>query len=68
MTVRGVLRDTRNILRDSAYSLPRKAYWLVANPFFHIEKWKGVRLAARAELTDTQLIEKYSLEKSKKTT
>jgi rhamnosyltransferase len=62
MIARGVARDTWNILHDNQYSLKRKLYWLVVNPFFHIEKWRGVRLGAQADIDDEQTFNKYSLE------
>lgn len=62
MIVRGIARDTLAIPRDGQYSFKRKAYWLVMNPFYHIEKWRGVRLAALASLDDSKAMNKYSLE------
>lgn len=66
MTVRGVARDTIRICRDPEYSFERKLYWLVVNPFFHVQKWRGVRLAALADLEDTDAAAKYSLESRRK--
>jgi rhamnosyltransferase len=66
MLVRGVIRDTRNILRDSHYSTKRKIYWLMVNPLFHIEKWRGVRLGSRIDLNNIRLSDKYSLESNRK--
>jgi rhamnosyltransferase len=65
MIVRGIVRDTRNIIRDHDYSAKRKLYWLAVNPLFHIEKWRGVRLGATAELADKDAHQKYSLEKQR---
>lgn len=65
LIVRGVVRDTRNILRDPEYSWKRKLYWLVVNPCFHIEKWRGVRVASKTALDNQQLQKVYSLEKRK---
>lgn len=65
MVVRGILRDTRNILRDHEYSTKRKVYWLAINPLFHIEKWRGVRAAALADLHDKAVLD-YSLEAKRK--
>lgn len=62
MIVRGIARDTLAIPKDNQYSLKRKMYWLVMNPFYHIEKWRGVRLAALASLDDSTAMNKYSLE------
>ena len=61
----GVLKDWVRTLRDDHYSLKRKAYWLVMNPLFHIEKWRGVRLAAKVELSDSDTISQMSLEQIK---
>ncbi len=66
MIVRGVLRDARNILRDKEYSARRKIYWLAVNPFFHIEKWRGVRRACLVDISDVASHDKYSLESNKK--
>lgn len=62
---RGVLRDTRNIIRDPQYSFKRKIYWLFVNPLFHIEKWRGVRRGANADLNDIEVLNQYSLEKKR---
>lgn len=62
MVVRGILRDTRSILRDGHYSYKRKLYWLVVNPFFHVQKWRGVRLGAQIDLDDANVHSQYSLE------
>lgn len=63
MIVRGVIRDSLRIPRDNQYSLKRKLYWLIVNPLYHVEKWRGVRLAALADTDDVKSINKYSLEK-----
>jgi len=68
MFIRGNLRDTRNTLRDKGYSFPEKLYWLMVNPFFHIEKWRGICKAIKADLDDPVIREKYSLERKKKNT
>jgi rhamnosyltransferase len=62
MVIRGGVRDTRNIIKDHNYSFKRKLYWLVVNPLFHIEKWRGIRIAATAKLDDENLANTYSLE------
>lgn len=62
MIVKGVVKDWIRTLTDHDYSWKRKLYWLVVNPFYHIEKWRGVRLAASASLDDSNALEKYSLE------
>lgn len=66
LTVRGIARDTRNIIKDHDYTLKRKIYWIAINPLFHIEKWRGVRRACLADLSDDSDYYKYSLENSKK--
>lgn len=66
MITRGAIRDTRNILADSNYSVKRKLYWLCVNPLFHIEKWRGVHLGAKVALNDGTLSDKYSLESTKR--
>jgi rhamnosyltransferase len=65
MIVRGSLKDTVRIVRDRQYSWKRKLYWLVINPIFHIEKWRGVRLATGVDLKDEASIDIYSLERLK---
>lgn len=66
LTLRGIIRDAKNILRDREYSAAHKLYWLMANPLFHIEKWRGIRKASLADLEDPSAYNKYSLEASKK--
>lgn len=51
------------ILRDGQYSWKRKIYWLLLNPLFVLEKWKGVRAAIKVDLEDQETIDSYSLEK-----
>lgn len=63
MVFRGIVRDSFNIVRDHQYSKKRKLYWLMLNPLYHIEKWRGVRLATLVDLDDKKLHDKYSLEK-----
>lgn len=63
MILIGTIKDTIYTLYDGEYSWKRKLYWLVLNPIYHIEKWRGVRLAAKADLRDKDIFEKYSLEK-----
>ncbi len=66
MIVAGVLKDGIRILRDKEYSVKRKLSWLVLNPFFHIEKWRGVRRAALYDINDNESLLKYSLENRRK--
>jgi len=62
----GSAKDGIRTVLDKQYSFKRKAYWLVMNPFYHIEKWRGVRLATRTHLNDTATFDKNSLEKRRK--
>lgn len=62
----GVIKDWIRTVFDGQYSFKRKAYWLVANPFYHIAKWRGVRLAMKADIKDGDLIDKHSLESKRK--
>lgn len=66
MLVRGIVRDTLEICRDGQYTFGRKLYWLAVNPLFHLQKWRGVRRAALADLKDETIGEKYSLESRRK--
>lgn len=59
----GCLKDAVAIMRDGEYSAKRKLYWLVMNPFYHIEKWRGVRLAAKTNINDDETFNRHSLEK-----
>lgn len=62
--LKGVTKDTSKILSDRDYSWKRKLYWLVVNPLFHIEKWRGIRLANRVPLHSD--VSAYSLEQGGK--
>jgi hypothetical protein len=44
------VKDTARLLRDRDFSARRKAYYLVVGPLYHLQKWRGVRRGARAEL------------------
>jgi rhamnosyltransferase len=63
---RGIVRDTLNIMYDPGYTFPRKVYWLLMNPLFYIEKWRGVRKATKMPLENRNDMSKYSLEESRK--
>ncbi|HEY0506908.1 MAG TPA: glycosyltransferase [Blastococcus sp.] len=52
MMARGLARDTARLLRDRDFSLRRKLYYLVLGPLYHLQKWRGVRRGAKAELPD----------------
>jgi len=65
LIVVGVAKDWVRTIYDGQFSKKRKLYWLVVNPLFHIEKWRGVRLAVAADLGDSDLFNKHSLEKKR---
>lgn len=46
MMARGIVRDTIGIVRDRDYRWRRKLYYIVVNPLFHVQKWRGVRRGA----------------------
>ncbi len=60
--VKGIMRDEVRILMDSQYGRKRKLFWLVVNPLYHIQRWRGIRLGVRAKLEDPGQHAKYSLE------
>lgn len=64
LTVKGIIGDSLRILRDKEYSYKRKVYWLMLNPLFHIEKWRGVRRATQD--ISNEDITRLSLEEKKK--
>jgi rhamnosyltransferase len=66
MTTTGVIKDAVRTVRDGEYSFKRKVYWLAVNPLYYIQKWRGLRLGAKAHLSDDELFHKHSLE-SKRT-
>lgn len=66
MSVKGILKDWYRTVRDGEYSLKRKVYWLLVNPFYHIEKWRGMLLGLRVHLADEEKFGRYSLESRRK--
>lgn len=50
MVSRGVVRDALRIVRDRDYGPRRKVYYLAVNPLYHLQKWRGVRRGASAEV------------------
>ncbi len=62
----GSLADGVRIFFDREYSFKRKVFWLLANPFYHVEKWRGIRLAVSHTLGDEDLHRRYSLESRRK--
>lgn len=67
MIVIGSSKDAVRIVRDKQYSFKRKVYWMLLNPFFYIEKWRGVRLATSVNLNDKEAHSQHSLEEKRKT-
>lgn len=59
-TIKGAFKDAPKILKDKDYSWKRKLYWSVVNPLFHLEKWRGLRLANGVKLGSD--VSAYSLE------
>jgi rhamnosyltransferase len=59
---KGTLRDWLHTIKDPEYSFKRKMYWLLLNPLFHVEKWRGFVAGTRVKLDDQDTIEAYSLE------
>lgn len=62
-TLKASLKDAPKILRDKDYSWKRKLYWSLVNPLFHLEKWRGIRLANQVDVTGDHSA--YSLEKER---
>ncbi len=48
----GVIRDIFWTLRDGHYGWKRKIWGVVTAPLYNIEKWRGVRAAALADVDD----------------
>lgn len=66
LSLKKMIGDSIRILKDKDYSSARKLYWLIFNPLFIIEKWRGVRRAALASLDDATTIKQLSLESQNK--
>lgn len=58
----GIVKDWVRTFYDGQYSWKRKLYWLAVNPLYHVEKWRGVHLAVKADLANLDMLNKYSLE------
>lgn len=58
----GSLKDAYRTVWDKQYSFKRKVFWLLVNPFYHIAKWRGYRMAMKLDLNDDQIFSKHSLE------
>jgi rhamnosyltransferase len=61
-TVLGSLKDAYRTLLDGQYSLKRKIFWILVNPFYHIAKWRGFRTAMKVDLSNDHTFSKHSLE------
>lgn len=66
LTARGIVGDSLRILKDPAFSWKRKIYWLAVNPFYHVQKWRGVYAALSVDLSNKETLKKNSLEYGKK--
>ncbi|MGT2964609.1 glycosyltransferase [Streptococcus acidominimus] len=62
-TFKGSLKDSLKICRDRNFSWKQKLYWLLVNPLFHLEKWRGIRLANKVDISAD--IHRYSLERNR---
>lgn len=60
--VKGSLKDAYRTVKDGQYSVKRKVFWLITNPLYHIEKWRGIRLATRIHLSNKDMLDRHSLE------
>lgn len=58
----GSLKDAYHALTDKQYSLKRKIFWVLVNPFYHIAKWRGFRTAMKVDLSHDHTFSKHSLE------
>jgi rhamnosyltransferase len=63
MFVKGVIKDWIRTLLDKQYSTKRRLFYLAVNPLYHIEKWRGVRLALAIKLNEDAAHDLHSLEK-----
>jgi rhamnosyltransferase len=63
MVVTGSLKDAIRTAMDKEYSFKRKVFWLLVNPLYHIEKWRGIRTASKVSINDEDMVTKHSLEK-----
>lgn len=65
-SIRGALGDSLRIARDAAYSFPRKMYWLVVNPMYHVRKWSSYRASTLVDITNDLAVSAGSLEHKRK--
>ena len=63
-SLKATLKDLPKIFKDKDYSFKKKLYWSVVNSLFHIEKWRGIRLANSIKLGED--ISEFSLEYQRK--
>lgn len=63
--IKEMVLDSWRIMKDN-YSWKRKLYWLAINPFYHIQRFRGMYKGSRIKLNDTELINNNSLELSSK--
>jgi rhamnosyltransferase len=66
IAIKCIVRNTIRITRDSGYSKKRKGYWILVNPLFQVEKWRGYWVALTVSLDDEKAISGHSLEAKKK--
>lgn len=52
---KSILRDSVRITLDGKYSIRRKVYWLLINPLYHLQKWRGFRQAIKTHIDDKDL-------------
>lgn len=60
--IRDVLKTSGLIIRDKDYSVAEKLKWLVVNPVYVWKKWANIHRALNINLSDSQSIQRYSLE------
>ena len=60
--VRAVVLDPVDLVQDRDFSLARKLYWLVVNPFYHLAKYRTVKRARRIDLANAEALQRGSLE------
>lgn len=65
-TGKGVLTDSRLILRDGSYSWRRKLYWLAVNPAYHVLRGSSYQHAATVDFGDQAAVAAGSLEHQRK--
>ena len=61
-TLNATLHQTWRILHDKQYSIQRRCYWIVVNPWLQWQKWEGVRLGSLVDIHDETALDEHSLE------